>query len=92
MRRTSREAFFVFQAILRVETEALSKVLTSEEIIIALTGNAAVHLNLSEEIGTLEVGKVADILLVSGDPLADVADLANVVLVLKDGRIVVDKR
>ena len=77
---------------LRLETDALSKVLTPDEILMSLTINAARHLDLSEEIGTLESGKVADILIIDGDPLSDIADLANVVLVVQQGAVVIDNR
>lgn len=75
-----------------VEIEQLSTVLEPEEIIAALTRNAAAFLDLSDEIGTLEPGKVADIVIIGGDPLADVHDLAHVEIVIRDGRVVVDNR
>ena len=74
------------------EARALSNVLTPEEIIIALTSNAAAFLDLSDEIGTLEAGKIADVLIVDGDPLSDISDLANVEIVIKNGDVVVDNR
>ncbi|MFY3746034.1 amidohydrolase family protein [Anaeromyxobacter sp. Red801] len=39
------------------------------------------------DLGTLEAGKLADVVFVRGDPLADVADVANVELVMKNGRL-----
>jgi len=74
------------------EADTLSEVLTNEEIITALTVNAASYLELGDEIGTLEVGKLADIVIIDGDPLADISHLANVKVVIQGGRIVVDKR
>jgi imidazolonepropionase-like amidohydrolase len=38
------------------------------------------------QIGTLEVGKLADILIVDGDPLADIHALTKVHLVLREGK------
>lgn len=58
------------------------------------TANAAATLGLADSIGTLEEGKLADILLVDGDPLADIAvlqDKKRLKLVMKDG-VVVDTR
>jgi len=52
------------------------------------TGNAAELLGLAHEIGTLEPGKRADLLAVSGDPLQDIRVLKNVLLVVRDGAIV----
>jgi imidazolonepropionase-like amidohydrolase len=44
-----------------------------------------------EDLGTLEPGKLADIVLVDGNPLADIYDLLDVVLVIRDGRVVLDR-
>ena len=70
----------------------MSRVFAPEQVITAMTRNAASFLDLSSEIGTLEPDKRADILLVNGDPLSDIGALANVVLVVKDGVVVVDNR
>jgi imidazolonepropionase-like amidohydrolase len=75
-----------------VEIEQLSKVLAPEEVIATLTRNAAAFLDRLDQIGTLEVGKVADIVMVDGDPLADVTSLGRIKLVLLGGEVVVDKR
>ena len=56
-----------------------------------VTSNAAAAV-LREDIGTLEPGKLADIVIVDGNPLETVTDLLNVVTVIKGGEIVVDKR
>ena len=74
------------------EVETLSEVLSSKEILQALTRNAAEFMNLSAELGTLEPGKIADVLIVDGDPLADISKLANVRVVIIDGDVVVDNR
>lgn len=75
-----------------VEIEELGKVLTPSEIVTALTLNAAVFLGLNDELGTLEAGKVADIVIMDGDPLADISYLANVMVVIQAGQVVVDNR
>jgi len=41
---------------------------------------------LLDDLGTLEAGKLADLVIVDGDPLARIKDLANVALVMKNGR------
>ena len=74
------------------EIRTLSQVLSPEEIITALTINAALFLDLAREIGTLEPGKLADILIVDGDPLSNIADLANVAVVIQSGQVVIDNR
>ncbi|MBM4048879.1 MAG: amidohydrolase family protein [Planctomycetes bacterium] len=56
----------------------------------AATRNTADALGILDTVGTLETGKAADLLIVNGDPLADVARLCqreNVLLVMKDGRV-----
>jgi imidazolonepropionase-like amidohydrolase len=52
----------------------------------AATSSAARLLGLADEIGSLQVGKLADLVLVDGDPLADVAVLARPVAVWQSGR------
>jgi imidazolonepropionase-like amidohydrolase len=54
----------------------------------AATVNAADLLGLSAEVGTLEPGKAADIIAVSGDPLADVTVLKQIGFVMKGGTVV----
>ena len=61
----------------------------------AATIEAARLLGLDAEVGTLEPGKVGDIVLVDGDPLAEPAlwrDPARIALVVQAGRIVIDRR
>lgn len=53
----------------------------------AATVNAADLLGLSDEIGTLEPGKRADLIAVEGDPLTDVTVLKSVQFVMRDGRV-----
>ena len=43
-------------------------------------------MGLGSELGSLEPGKLADLLIVDGDPLADIDVLANVVAVFKGGQ------
>jgi imidazolonepropionase-like amidohydrolase len=54
----------------------------------AATVNAADLLGLAAEIGTIEPGKRADIIAVTGDPLSDVRVLKQVGFVMKDGKVV----
>jgi len=54
----------------------------------AATVNAADHLGVSAEVGSLAPGKAADLVAVSGDPLADVSVLQKVETVIKGGVVV----
>jgi imidazolonepropionase-like amidohydrolase len=62
------------------------------EAIKAATVNAADLLGLSNEIGTIEPGKSADIIAVAGDPLTDVRVLKSVAFVMARGDVVKDER
>ncbi len=60
----------------------------------AATGWAAECIGRAGDLGTLEKGKLADLIVVAGDPLADVAilqDPARIALVLKGGAIAADR-
>jgi imidazolonepropionase-like amidohydrolase len=68
--------------------------LTPMEALMAATSTAARCLDMGEAIGTVESGKLADLVVVDGDPLADVGvlqDLQRVSLVLKGGRVVANR-
>ena len=54
----------------------------------AATSTAARLLGLESEVGTIEVGKRADMILVDGDPLRDLSRLERPRLVIQAGRIV----
>jgi imidazolonepropionase-like amidohydrolase len=62
--------------------------LTPGEVVVAATRNAAVNLDIAHRTGTVEVGRCADLLLVEGDPTADISVLSRVRLVVKDGTVV----
>jgi imidazolonepropionase-like amidohydrolase len=54
------------------------------------TIDAARALNIDDRLGTVERGKVADAVLVRGNPVENIEALASVEIVLKEGRIVYD--
>lgn len=55
------------------------------------TRNAAELLGLEKDLGTVEAGKLADLVAVEGDPLADITVLERPVFVLKAGAVQHDK-
>jgi imidazolonepropionase-like amidohydrolase len=78
-----------------MEIECLVKAgLTPLLALRAATGWAAECLGLERDIGTVEKGKLADLILVAGDPLSDVTVLQNperIALVLKGGEIAANR-
>jgi imidazolonepropionase-like amidohydrolase len=61
--------------------------MTPMQAIVAGTSGGATLLGLEREIGTIAVGKRADIVAVSGNPLDNIQILQNVQFVMKDGRV-----
>jgi imidazolonepropionase-like amidohydrolase len=61
---------------------------TPAEVLVASTRNSAVAIGRQDELGTLEVGKLADIIVVDGDPLADIHAMDNVSVVVRDGEVI----
>ena len=64
---------------------------TPEEAIRAATVIGSEHIEMSDQIGTIEAGKMADIIAVNGDPLEDIEELLDVDFVMKDGTVFKDK-
>lgn len=58
----------------------------------AATLKAARLLGIADQIGELAPGKLADIIAVKDDPLADVRNLREVVFVMKEGKIYINKK
>jgi len=68
--------------------------LTPMEAIVAATRDAAEAVGLGDRTGTIEPGKWADLLVVDGDPLADLSvlrDQARIRSVYREGRLLVDR-
>jgi imidazolonepropionase-like amidohydrolase len=58
------------------------------DIIVAATRNGARACGLERELGTLQAGMIADVLVVDGDPLTDLSALLRVRLVVHDGVLI----
>jgi len=64
---------------------------TPWQTLVAATRNAAALCG-ADELGTVEVGKLADLIVVEANPLDDINNVRRLLLVLKEGRVVSDKR
>jgi imidazolonepropionase-like amidohydrolase len=77
------------------ELECLVKSgMTPMQALQAATGWAAECLGRQDELGTVEAGKLADLVVVAGDPLADISvlrDPTRIALVIKDGAIAANR-
>ena len=62
----------------------------SLDVIRAITTNAAELLGWQDRIGAIEPGKVADLVAVGGDPVADITELERVQFVMKNGAVVLN--
>jgi len=61
--------------------------MTAAQALQAATRNAADLLSMSDQIGSIEVGKFADIVAVPGNPLEDVGMLQKIDFVMKGGQV-----
>jgi len=70
------------------ELRELELVFSPADIVAIITKNAGVATLHGDEIGTLEAGKLGDVVLVDGDPLADSRALLRVTTTVKGGAVV----
>jgi imidazolonepropionase-like amidohydrolase len=62
--------------------------LPNEAILKMATSDTATALGIGDRVGTIEPGKLADLVLLDGDPVSDIEALSHVTLIMKEGRIV----
>jgi imidazolonepropionase-like amidohydrolase len=68
--------------------------MSAMDVLTAATRNSAEACGIEQEVGTLEPGKIADLLVVDGDPLKDLRilqDRKKIRKVIKSGIVVVER-
>jgi imidazolonepropionase-like amidohydrolase len=69
----------------------LASGLAPMDVIEASTRNAARVCGHGDELGTLEPGKLADVIIVDGDPLVNIEAMSQIMVVIKGGQIAYPK-
>ena len=64
---------------------------TPMQAIKAATAMSALTCGVDDKLGTVEVGKIADLIVVGANPLENIDNMRQLQMVFKDGRLVVDK-
>ena len=84
---------YVFPGVsLHREIELLASAgLTPMQAIMAATKNASELLGHAGRLGTLEAGKIADVLVLSANPLENISNIRSVEMVLRDGKMIWEK-
>jgi imidazolonepropionase-like amidohydrolase len=78
--------------VLEHELKSFSLMFSMADIHRIIGPNAARYVGMADQIGTLEPGKLADILLIDGNPTLNIYEMLKTKVVLKEGKVVVDKR
>jgi imidazolonepropionase-like amidohydrolase len=78
--------------VLEHELKSFSIVFSMADIHRIMGPNSARFVGMESEIGTLEPGKIADIILIDGNPTENIYEMLKTKVVLRDGKILVDKR
>jgi len=74
------------------ELRTLNVMFSPQDLVKLMGPNTAAFIEKSGELGTLEPGKLADIVILDGNPLEGYWNLLNARVVIKGGEVVVDKR
>jgi imidazolonepropionase-like amidohydrolase len=74
------------------ELKMLNVMFSMQDLIKMMGPNTASYIQMGDQLGTLEAGKIADLILLDGDPLEGYWNWLKTKVVVKGGVIVVDKR
>jgi imidazolonepropionase-like amidohydrolase len=74
------------------ELKTINPMFSMKDIIKMMGPNTASYIQMGDQLGTLEPGKLADIILLDGNPLEGYWNMLKTKVVLKGGVVVVDKR
>ena len=75
------------QVLLEIEQQVLSG-LTEMQVLINATRNSAEMMGMLDDIGTVERGKLADLIIIEDNPLEHISNIRKLKMVIKDGKIV----
>jgi len=78
--------------VLEHELKSFSLMFSMADIHRIIGPNAARFVGMADQIGTLEPGKLADIILIDGNPTLNIYEMLKTKVVLKEGKVVLDKR
>jgi imidazolonepropionase-like amidohydrolase len=80
------------RATLATELRAMNGVFSPQDMVKIFGPNSAAYLDMSDQIGTLETGKQADIVLLDGNPLEGYWNWLKASTVIKGGKVMVESR
>jgi imidazolonepropionase-like amidohydrolase len=78
--------------VLEHELKSFSIVFSMADIHRIIGPNAARFVGMADQIGTLEAGKLADIILIDGNPTLNIYEMLKTKIVLKEGKVVIGPR
>jgi imidazolonepropionase-like amidohydrolase len=74
------------------ELKSMNVVFSMQDMVKIMGPNTAAYLGMEKDLGTLEAGKLADIILLAGDPLEGYWNWLKTKVTIKEGKVVVDAR
>jgi imidazolonepropionase-like amidohydrolase len=74
------------------ELKSLNLMFSMQDIVKLMGPNTASYIEMSDQLGTLEPGKLADIVMLDGNPMEGYWNMLKARVVIKSGAVVTDKR